>query len=137
MKLVRMAELCSRLGIPRRTFNLWVQKDPDLAVFIANNTKVGGGGAWWIKIETLAERSGLSLVQAYRLATSRWVKAVDLAKFSKISRRTVASWCRNRPGFACRLGRVWYVDLEQLGANEEQIQELQLRISGKVSPEEE
>lgn len=121
MKLVRASELARNLGIPDRTMRQWCLTDPKLAIFISGGI---GGGSWWVKLERLAERSNISILDAYTLSTQRWKKATELAKLSGISRKTIANWCRNRPGFAKRIGRVYYVDLEQMGANRDEIDAL-------------
>lgn len=117
MRLVRMRDLARQLGIPVRTIQRWVEKDPSLSVLKDDGSQ--GGPCHWIIIAKLVER-GLKVSDAYTIMEQRWVKAVDLAAVSGISRKTVANWCRGRPGFAKRLGRVWYVDLEQFGASPEE-----------------
>jgi hypothetical protein len=125
-----MSELCDRLGIPRRTFNQWVQNDPKLAVFVPNHEgRANGGGSYWVRLDRLAEKYGIDRVIAYTLPSANWVKAVDIAKTSGIPRRSIARWCRDRPGFAVRIGRCWYVDLERLGADSEQLSTLASRAN--------
>ena len=137
MKLRRMRDLARDLGIPRRTFQSWIEKDPSLAVWVPDSI----GGAYWVKLDTLAERTGISLTESYTLGASRWIQATVLAELAGISRRTVAWWCRNRPGFAKRLGRIYYVDLESLGASRGDLEALRKRLgmgnSGKDEDEEE
>lgn len=116
MRLIKGTELARRLGLPRRTVVDWIHRDPSLAVM--------KDGVYWIKLEKLADKPGMDLVSALTLPDHRWIKAVDLALISGVSRRTVAYWCKTRPQFARRLGRLWYVDLELLGATEEQIDAL-------------
>ena len=111
-----MADLCEQLGIPRRTFNQWVQDRPEIAV-VRNGR---GGPEYWIKVEKL----GLDLVDAHSLLGARWVRAAHLAKVSGISRWTIQNWCRERPGFGKRIGRSYWVDLDQLGVSEQEIERL-------------
>lgn len=136
MKLVRMRELSRKLGIPRETFQRWIELDPSLAVWREGGI---GGGSWWFKLDKLAEKAGLSLVDAYMLVEARWVKAVDLAAFTGTSRRTLAWWCKNRPRFGIRLGRNWYVDIDQMGWPEDQIDKVleALRVGNPGSDGEE
>lgn len=122
-----MAELCDRLGIPRRTFNSWVEKDPHLAVYRENHSgRENGGGSYWVKIDRLVDKYGLDPVVAHTLETSRWMKATTFAGISGVPRRTIAYWCRTRPNLGRRIGRHWYIDLEALGATDEQIEALTL-----------
>lgn len=113
MRLIKAAELARQLGIAPRTMRKICKKDPALAVM--------NRGAYYIRLEALARLPGFDLVTAFLLPTQRWIKAVDLARSSGVPRRTIAQWCHDRPRFATRIGRVWYVDLEGLGANNEQI----------------
>lgn len=125
-----MRELAKELGIPKETFQRWIEKDPSLAVYIPGGP---GNGSWWIKLDKLEGRAGITLQDAYTLGSRPWMKATLLAKKSGISRRTIAHWCRTRPGFGKRLGRIWYVDLEEFGANPEQIAKL-LGIGSNEEP---
>jgi hypothetical protein len=130
---VKQATVLAReLGIPRRTMALWCKKDPELAYKI--------GRIYWVRLERFAGRPGVGLIDALTLGSSRWMKAADLARLSEISRKTIGNWCRNRPGFAKRLGSDWYVDLESLGCSEEDIENLVKRLrssqSGQEVPEE-
>lgn len=92
----------------------WCAYDPDLAV--------RRGRDWYIRVSELARRPGMTYVQALLCTSQTWVKAVDLAAASGISRRTVSYWAKTRPGFGKRIGRIWYVDLEQLGATPDQVE---------------
>lgn len=125
MRLERMSELCRQLGIPRRTFQDWVKSDPELAVWREGGV---GGGSYWIRIDRLAEKLGS--IEAYTLRGQRWIRASRLAKAFGISRFTMLNWCQGRPGFAKRIGRNYYVDLEQFGATAEQVDELLGRLNG-------
>lgn len=121
MKLIRMRDLCAQLGIPIRTFQKWAEEDPELTILIKGGR---GGRSHWVKLDRLVGRQGISLTEAYLLGSSRWMKAVDLAARAGISRKTVANWCRHRPGFAKRIGRIYYVDLEQFGASPDDVESL-------------
>lgn len=121
MKLMRMGDLCRQLNISRRTFNGWVEADPTLGIFIK--------GVWWIKLDQLAQRHGISLTETFMLGSSRWVKAVDLARIAGINRRTVAHWCLTRPNFGRRIGRIWYIDLAQWATTPEELEEILSRLS--------
>lgn len=79
-------------------------KDPTLAI--------KRDGVYYIALEKIADRPGFDLVAALMLPTSKWVKAVDVARKAGISRKTVSNWCRTRQRFAKRLGRIWYIDME-------------------------
>lgn len=116
-----MRELARKLGIPRETFQKWIEKDPSLAV-LRDGGK--GGPTWWFKLDKLAEKAGLDLVDAYMLVQARWVKAVDLALLTGTSRRTIAYWCKTRQRFGIRLGRNWYVDVDQLGWPDDQVEQI-------------
>ena len=133
MKLVKMRELARRLGIHIQTFQKWVQKDPDLAVW--RNDRYGG--SWWIKVEKFVGRQGIGLIDAYTLGDRRWIKAVDAAKIMGVSRHTMRNWCNNRPGFAKRLGRVFYIDLEDLGAAPDEVEKFFEGNSSQSAAEEE
>ncbi len=128
MRLMKMGELAAKLGIPRRTFQGWIEREPGLGVFINDRN----GGSWWVKLDKLAGRQGITLTDALMLGSRRWVAAVDLAILAGISKRTMSHWCRTRPGFAKRIGQVYYVDLEELGASFDDVEELfqQLRVGG-------
>lgn len=82
-------------------------------------------GTYYIKLDLLAKCPGIDLIDAFCLPGRRWFKAVDLAAAAGISRKTVGNWCRDRPRFAKRIGRIWYVDMESLGATEDQIDALE------------
>jgi hypothetical protein len=137
MRLKRLRDLSDELGIPVSTIQKWVERDPELSVYKAGGP---GGGSHWIKLDRLASRHGMSLVEAYMLGSSRWIKAVLLAEQAKIPRKTMANWCRNRPGFAKRLGRIYYIDLEAFGADPEAVkaflQRMRLGGRGQVTSEE-
>lgn len=65
----------------------------------------------------------MDLITAFMLHhEQRWVPATAFARISKISRKTIANWCKDQRKFAKRLGRIWYIDLDQLGLTEEQIE---------------
>lgn len=121
MRLVLMADLCKQLGIPRRTFQDWVKKDPSLAVLLPGPR---GSMAYYIRIDRLAGRHGIGPIDAYLLPRARWIRATELAQLAGKSRWTVQDWCRKRPGLGKRIGRNYWVDLDQLGASEEEIQAL-------------
>lgn len=89
-------------------------------------------GIYYIRLEELAKRPGFDLVTALLSPHGKWIKAIELARRSGIPRRTMASWCRNRPNFAKRIGRIWYVDLELLGATEEQLDSILSGRSGQT-----
>ncbi len=131
MKLMKMRELADKLGIPISTFQKWVERDSSLGVFIHDRF----GGSWWIKLDKLAGRHGITLVDAYMLGSSRWIKAVVLAELTGISRRTMSHWCRTRPGFAKRIGRIYYVDLQELGASFDDVEGLFDRLRVRHSGE--
>ncbi len=116
MRHIKLSLLASTLGIPARTMRHWVSLDPALAI--------RKEGVYWIDLERLAARGGLSLVDAYLLGSKRWVQATLLADLGKIPRRTVAGWCKSRNRFAVRLGATWYVDLEGLGVDIDDIDAL-------------
>ncbi len=75
--------------------------------------EIGSHGDYYIQLDKLADSLGIDLVTAFMLPTQRWTKAVVLAKRAGISRRTVSSWCRNRARFAIRIGKLWYVNLNE------------------------
>lgn len=116
MRTIKAIELAKTLGIARRTVAGWCAADPKLA-FKRN-------GVYYIRVSELARRPGFDLVSALTLTNSRWIKAISLAAVARRPRRTIANWCANRPRFAKRVGRVWYVDLEALGATDEQVETL-------------
>ena len=115
VKLRKAVELARQLGISRRTMSHWCKKDPDLALMI--------DGVYWIKLDRLVGRHGIGPIDAYLLGAGRWIKATEAAKMSGISRKTIANWCRDRPRFAKRIGRVYYIDLDDLGASDTEMVE--------------
>lgn len=96
----------------------WCEKDPDLAF--------KKGREWWIRLDMLAGRPGITLIDAYMLGSSRWILATKIARMSGIPTKTVNNWCRSRPGFAKRIGTDWYIDLEQMGATQDEVLSLGL-----------
>lgn len=140
MRLIKVVDLCERLGIPRRTVNDWIQKDPTIAVWVPAKPRARRGvytGEHWIRLDRLAGRPGIDSVDALLLGEARWMKAVDLAAMSGIPRRTLSYWCRTRAGFGKRIGRNWYVDLEQFGAQSTEVESLFLSNLGKTKPQQE
>lgn len=126
-----MAELCKRLGIPRTTFNDWIKRDPKLAVKKPGRPR----GVWWVKLDRLAGRHGIDLIEALMLGESgRWIKAVDIAKTIGWSRKRIQLWCRNNPKFAKRLGKIYYIDLETWGVSQEDIIKIQCRLGTQENP---
>ena len=127
MRLIRIRDFCKQLGIPRRTVNSWVQRDRSLAKWVTYKGKSARGiytGEYWLRLDQLAKKPGFDEVTAFLLPGTRWIKAVDLARLARIPRITVAVWCRKRPGFAKRLGRIWYVDARNFDLTPEQLQKL-------------
>lgn len=124
MKLVRAAHLAKTLGISRHTVKRWCQVDPHVAIKI--------GRYWWIRLERLAARPGMDIVLAMMLPHQRWVKAVLLSEWTGIPRKTIANWCRDRQGFARRLGRIWYVDVDNLSSfagSEDEAEKIRERVA--------
>lgn len=113
---MRASELADLLGISKRTVRGWCQADPKLAL--------KKDGIYWIRLVELAKRPGFDVISAFTIPSARWMKAVHLASILNCPRRTVSGWCSNRRRFAKRIGRTWYVDLESLGATDEQIEVL-------------
>lgn len=112
-RLMRIAELARLTGISRRTLLDVAHREPDL-VTVRDNTL-------YFVIDKLASKPGMGIIATLTLADGqRWMKVVDLAKISGIPRRTLAMWAKERPNFACRIGKIWYVRLETLGASPEQ-----------------
>ncbi len=116
MKIKRAIDLARELGIPARTVTNWCKRDPELA-FKKNYV-------WWIRLDRIAGRPGITLVDAYMLGSSQWIQATRLARLAGISRKTMNNWCRSRPRFAKRIGTDWYVDLDQWGADPDRIEQL-------------
>ncbi len=102
------------------------RKDPELAY--------KKNGIYYIRLTVLSTRPGFDLISALMITTQTWVKAVDAAQLSGLPRRTLASWCLTRPRFANRIGRVWYVNVEALGADEDELEFL-ASISGNDDDE--
>lgn len=129
MRLMRLRELSESLGIPVATIQKWVERDPALSILKHGGP---GGRSHWIKLDRLANKHGMTLIDAYMLGSTRWIKAVVLAEQAGISRKTMANWCRDRPGFAKRLGRIYYIDLEAFGADPEAVKQFigKLRAGG-------
>jgi len=123
MRTIRATELARQLGISRRTMSDICKNDPGLA-FKRNR-------AYYIRLTELAKRPGFDIIDALLAPHGSWIKAVKLAKMAGIPRKTMSTWCRTRPNFAKRIWRIWYVDLEQIGANEDQIK--MLRNGNNVS----
>lgn len=78
-------------------------------------------------------KTGLPLHVVYNLHTRWLIKAVELARVSGISRKTVCNWCENNRGFGIRLGRVWYVDLEAAGWSWERARDLFRKLRTEYS----
>ncbi len=117
MRTIRAIDLARTLGISRRTVSAWCKNDAALAY---KNAK----GVYYIRVSELAKRPGFDLISALTIESSKWIKAVDLACISGRSRRTISYWCLTRPRFAKRIKRCWYLDLEAMGATEEQVETL-------------
>ncbi len=122
MKTIRATILAKQLGISRFTMACICRRDTKLA-FKRN-------GIYYIRITELAKLPGFNLIDALLVPHGNWVKAIDLARLSGISRRTMTSWCKTRHNFAKRIARVWYVDLDQLDATESQIETLKQCVLG-------
>jgi hypothetical protein len=82
------------------------------------------GRDYYIRIDRLAVKPGMNIISALTLENRSWIKAVALAAAAGTPRRSVAHWCRTRPHLAKRIGRIWYVDLEELGATDDEIDAL-------------
>lgn len=81
-------------------------------------------GIWHVNVRTLAAHRGFDLVELLillRSPTTSLVKATELARTSGLPRRTIAHWCLTRPGFAVRVGNVYYVALDRLGVTPEEV----------------
>lgn len=116
MKLVRASEFARDVGINRNTMKAWFKSKRHL--FVKKS------GHYYLKLDALAGCDGIDIVDAMTLPGQRWVRAVDLAHDAGIPRKTVANWCRARPNFAKRIGKVWYVDIASLGASPEEAEAL-------------
>jgi hypothetical protein len=125
MKAVKAIELARTLGISRRTMSGWCRADPALAY--------KKEGVYWIRLERLAQKPGLDIVSVLTGTQNRWIKAIDLARWAGIPRETVAYWCRKRPRFAKRIGRLWYVSLDELGCTSEQAEALRKWVPDRGS----
>lgn len=123
MRTIKATALAAQLGISRRTMSGICKNDPNLA-FMRKR-------AYFIRLTELAKRPGFDIIDALLAPHGSWIKAVKLAKLAGIPRKTMSTWCRTRPNFAKRIWRTWYVDLEQMGANEDQIK--MLRNGNNVS----
>lgn len=104
MRLIKAVDLAKQLGISTNTMRRMCAKDPSIAI--------KRKGVYYICLENLATKPGFDLVGALLLPTKRWVKAIEVARKAGISRKTVSNWCRTRQRFACRIGRIWYIDIE-------------------------
>ncbi len=114
-RLVKLSVLSAQLGISRRTLSDWCLRDPSIAVR-------RGGKGFWIKLDKLAGKPGIDLVEAHLIGEQRWIKAVELAEMAGIPRRTIGTWCRRNANFARRLGRIWYVNLSRLDITTEELE---------------
>ncbi len=117
MRSIRAIELAKQLGLARQT--IWDICENDSRLAFKRN------GSYYIRISELAKKPGFDLVGAILSPHGKWIKAVELAKKYGVPRRTMSNWCLTRPNFAKRIGRIWYVDLELLGATESQVDELE------------
>ncbi len=136
-----MREFAERLGIPLRTVKRWIAEDPELSELRPRPGDIGGLERW-IRLDALANRPGFDLMEAYLLGIHRWIKAATLARLAGISRHTMRDWCNNRPGFAKRIGRIFYVDLQDFGADFDDVEDLFSRLrechsSGTTYPDSE
>lgn len=115
---IRATDLARLLGIPIRTVVGWCHRDPALGF--------KKGHLNYIRVEKLAEKPGMDLVKAYLLPQNeqKWLTLAQLSKMTGIPRRTLAGWAKTRPTFARRLGRNWYVCLETLTDDPEQLEYL-------------
>lgn len=113
MKVIKATELARTLGMSRYTMRDICRNDPKLAF--------KRGRDYWVRISELAKRPGMDIIEAILAPNSgKWVKAVDLAKMAGLPRRTIAYWCKNRPHFARRIGRLWYLSTDVLGVTPDQ-----------------
>lgn len=95
----------------------WICKQDPLLAFKKS-------GVYYIRLTELAKREGFNLVSALMIRHVKWIKATHLARISGVPHRTMMSWCKSRPNFAKRISNTWYVDLELLGADDDQIAQL-------------
>lgn len=116
MKIVKAAQLAKTLGISRFTIRDLCRRDTALAF--------KKGRDYYIRLDVLATRPGFDAVSVLLLTKKRWIKAVDLAHMAQCPRRTVAYWCKRRPHLAHRIGRIWYVCIDDLGATPDQMETL-------------
>lgn len=116
-RLIKASDLSKNTGISRHTIKCWCKRDPELAV--------KKKGHWWLRLDRLAEKSGLDPARLFVLTQRRWIKATDFTRGKyRLPRRTVAYWCLKRPNFAIRLGRVWYVCLDEIASTYEESEAL-------------
>lgn len=126
MQLIKATLLAEKLRISRRTVAGWCAADPKLAI--------RKGRSYYIKVEQLARRPGLDLVSVLTLGNSDWVRAVHLAKVSRISRKTICNWIQKKPRFAKRIGRIWYIDLAEWELGDEARALLRKRLEEQPGP---
>ena len=116
MRTIKATQLAKSLGLSRYTMRDICRRDTKLSF--------KKGRVYYIKIEELAKRPGFSLVDAILASSGRWVKAIELARAGNIPERTIRSWCAEHPHLAVQLASMWLINLDNLGASEEQIADL-------------
>ncbi len=120
MRLIKATKLAEILQISRRTIALWYRTDPELVV--------RKGRDYYVKLDQLALKPGFDLISALTIDKARWIKAVDFAAAAGCSRKSMANWCKDRSRFAKRIGRIWYIDLAEMGLSEDEIAVLRSKI---------
>lgn len=110
MRKVLAADLAKRIGLSRWGMRRWCERNPEIAY--------QDGRRWWVRLDRL-ESKGLDLITAVTLMNRRWIKATTLAKLAGRTRFAVAVWRRRKPSMFCRIGTMWYVDIDNFTENQE------------------
>lgn len=66
-----VAELAREKGVTTQAVRLWVRKKKIKAVWVIKPTEEGGGWAWWISKQNLAEFDALYKVSRGKITTYR------------------------------------------------------------------
>ncbi len=95
------------------------------------------GSIWKVNIRKLSEIQNIDLVELLLILqspTTSLVKATTLSRTSGLPRRTIAHWCKTRPGFAIQIGHVWFVDLAHWGVTPEELASRCRNLEQETSP---
>lgn len=126
MNEMKAIDLAKSIGISRSTMSKWCKNSQIPARKVKR--------VWWVRLDRLAETTGIHIVDMLMIPHKRWMKSTDLAKLTGFSRKTINNWCRTRPKLAMRLKTAWYVDLDALGNDNSDIETRLLATLSQLEP---